>query len=115
MPPTTTYNFGDIVLVPFPFTDQTGTKKRPAVIVSSSAYGSARRDLVVMAITSQVSSSVGFGEVRITAWKAAGLLKSSLVKPVLTTIERRLVVKKLGQLGTADQTELRKTLDVVLG
>ena len=31
----TTYNKGDIVLVPFPFSDQTATKKRPAVIISS--------------------------------------------------------------------------------
>jgi mRNA interferase MazF len=31
------YKFGDIVLVPFPFTDQTTAKKRPAVIVSSNA------------------------------------------------------------------------------
>ena len=29
------YAFGDVVLVPFPFTDQTGIKKRPAVVVSS--------------------------------------------------------------------------------
>jgi mRNA interferase MazF len=34
MPSTTAYKFGDVVLVPFPFTDQTATKKRPAVVVS---------------------------------------------------------------------------------
>ena len=34
----TDYKFGDIVLVPFPFTDQTTTKRRPAVIVSSNGY-----------------------------------------------------------------------------
>ena len=43
MPATTSYSFGEIVLVPFPFTDQTGIKKRPAVIVSSAAYNVARR------------------------------------------------------------------------
>ena len=32
------FEFGDIVLVPFPFTEQTTTKKRPAVVVSSSEY-----------------------------------------------------------------------------
>ncbi|MCP9493236.1 MAG: hypothetical protein MSG64_02150 [Pyrinomonadaceae bacterium MAG19_C2-C3] len=42
MPPTTVYNFGDVVLVPFPFTDQSGAKKRPAAVVSSFAYNNAR-------------------------------------------------------------------------
>lgn len=46
--------FGDVVLVPFPFTDQSGTKKRPAAIVSSGGYNASRRDQVIMAITSQV-------------------------------------------------------------
>jgi len=34
----TDYNFGEIVLVPFPFTDQSTVKKRPAVIVCSDTY-----------------------------------------------------------------------------
>jgi mRNA interferase MazF len=48
-----THCFGTVVLVPFPFTDQSAAKQRPAVIVSSSAYHRARRDLVLMPITSQ--------------------------------------------------------------
>jgi mRNA interferase MazF len=56
------HSFGDVVLVPFPFTDQSGAKKRPAVIVSSSSYNASRRDLVIMAITSQVRAPLGFGE-----------------------------------------------------
>jgi mRNA interferase MazF len=41
-------------LVPFPFTSQTASKKRPAVVVSNRAYGSAKPDVIVMAITSQL-------------------------------------------------------------
>ena len=48
------FSFGDVVLVPFPFTDQSGTKKRPAVVVSSHSYNTNRSDIVIMAITSQV-------------------------------------------------------------
>ena len=65
MPPTTSYSFGDVVLVPFPFTDQSGSKKRPAVIVSSAAYNQQRPDLVLMGITSQVHSSLALGEVQV--------------------------------------------------
>jgi mRNA-degrading endonuclease toxin of MazEF toxin-antitoxin module len=50
----TTYNFGDIILIPFPFTDQTTSKKRPAVVVSSEAYNGDRPDIILMAVTSQV-------------------------------------------------------------
>ena len=64
----TSYNFGDVVLVPFPFTDQTGNKKRPAVIVSSAIYNSVRLDLILMAVTSQVKTSRVIGEVEVTEW-----------------------------------------------
>ena len=53
----TTYSFGDIVLVPFPFTDQSTAKKRPAVVVSSDAYNQKRPDIIIMAVTSQIRSA----------------------------------------------------------
>ena len=64
----TGYEFGDIVLVPFPFTDQSTTKRRPAVVISSLAYHRDRPDLIIMAVTSQrpTSDSVGEVEVQLT-------------------------------------------------
>jgi mRNA interferase MazF len=115
MPPTTGYSFGDVVLVPFPFTDQSGIKRRPAVIVSSAEYQVQRRDLVVMAVTSQIRPRPAFGEFMVAEWKKAGLIAPSAVKPVLTTIERRLVLKKLGQLQPVDVRFLRTSLGQILG
>jgi len=73
MPPTPGYSFGDVVLVPFPFpfTDQSGIKKRPAVVVSSAEYHTRRRDLVIMAITSQIRPRPAFGEFTLAEWKKA--------------------------------------------
>ena len=51
MPSTTSFDFAHVVLVPFPFTDQSTTKKRPAVVVSSAAYHRQRPDIIVMAVT----------------------------------------------------------------
>ena len=115
MPPTTGYSFGDIVLVPFPFTDQSGTKRRPAVIVSSQRYQAERPDVIIMAITSQIRPSGGFGEVSVKDWKAAGLLKASVIKPVLTTIEATLLVRKLGRLKEDEQQQLKQALKAILG
>jgi hypothetical protein len=67
----TGYRFGDIVLVPFPFTDQSTTKQRPAVVVSSEDYQSRRADLILMAVTSQSKPTLGFGEMAVTDWKKA--------------------------------------------
>jgi mRNA interferase MazF len=67
MPNTTACRFGDLVLVPFPFTDQTGIQKRSAIVVSSDAYQRQRPDVVLMAVTSQLLRPAGaVGEVLIT-------------------------------------------------
>ena len=109
------HSFGEVVLVPFPFTDQSGAKKRPAVIVSGSAYNASRRDLVIMAITSQVRQPLGFAEALINDWQSAGLIKASVLKPVFTTIEQGLVVRTMGKLSAGDLRALRETVAQVIG
>jgi len=111
----TIYSFGDVVLVPFPFTDQSVTKKRPAVVVSSDSYNQARPDVILMAITSQLSTPPRLGEVGIADWKTAGLLKASTTKPILTTIEKRLLIRSLGKLASPDLVSLRDALKKIVG
>lgn len=111
----TNYKFGEIVLVPFPFTDQSQTKKRPAVVVSSTAYNLARADLVLMAITSQVSMHHRPDEIEILKWQKAGLLKPSVIKPVFTTIEKGLIARRMGALEQEDEKNLRTIIAAVLG
>jgi len=110
MPPTTHFEFGDIVLVQFPFTDQSTTKKRPAVVVSSADYNARRPDLIVAAVSSRFRSPAAFGEVILGGWKPAGLLAPSAIKPVLATIEKALVLRRLGRLGAADRADLEMAL-----
>ena len=115
MPIMTDFKFGDIVLVPFPFTDQSATKKRPAVVISSEAYHQQRPDLIIMAVTSQLTSTQTVGETLVQDWQSAGLLKPSAIKPVITTIERGLIISHLGQLTGTDQTILIGRIDQILG
>ena len=63
MPSMTLFEFGDIILVPFPFTDQSTIKKRPAVVISSVDYNAERPDLIIMAVTSQIKPTTIIGEV----------------------------------------------------
>ena len=115
MPSTTSYSFGDVVLVPFPFTDQTTSKKRPAVVVSSNRYNTDRPDVILMAITSHQSTRSRFGEVLVTDVNAAGLLKASTIKPIITTIEKTLIVRALGKLQRQDLTLLENSLSMIIG
>lgn len=105
--------FGTVVLVPFPFTDQSASKQRPAVVVSSAAYQQARSDLIIMAITSQLRPAAF--DVVLDDWRAAGLLKPSAVKPVITTVAQSLVRKSLGNLTDRDQQRLREVLGRIVG
>ncbi len=109
------FEFGDVVLVPFPFTNQMTSKQRPAVIVSQRAYARSRPDVVLMAITSQIRSSLGFADTLLTDWQSANLLKPSVVKPVLATLEQGLVIKQLGQLSANDQAALRLAIRQAIG
>jgi mRNA interferase MazF len=107
--------FGDVIVVPFPFTDQSATKRRPAVVISSEAYQRERPDIILMAITSQVRPAPTVGEAAVIHWQAAGLLKPSVIKPLVTTIENKLVIRQLGTLQPDDQASLRQVLSAVIG
>lgn len=109
------FDFGDIVLVPFPFTSQTASKKRPAVVVSSNSYNAAKPDIVLMAVTSQLRPSPILGEVWLQAWQAAGLIKPSAIKPIFATLEQSLIIRSLGALSTADRETLRQAIAQILG
>ena len=111
----TTYKFGDVILVPFPFTNQTTSKKRPAVVVSSDIYHSQYVDLIIMAITSQNKLISGVGEIIVTEWSNTGLVKPSVIKPVIATIEKGLIIRKLGKLENGDRQALKNALSEILG
>ena len=85
------------------------------VVVSSSSYNASRRDIVIMAITSQVHQPLGFGEALLIDWQSAGLIKTSVLKPVFTTIEQGLVIRTMGAMSAADSKTLREVVAEVLG
>jgi len=106
---------GDVVLVGFVFSDESGRKLRPALVISSSAYHRARREVIVAAITSNVRRRL-VADHLLSDWKAAGLLFPSLVTGIVRTVKQRMIERKLGSLTTADiqavERELRGALDL---
>lgn len=88
---------GDIVLVPFPFTDLSGQKVRPAVVLHT-AHG---EDCIVAFISSQQKSPTVF-DILLSPSAQNGLKVASLLKVnKIATLEKDIVVGKLGTLETA--------------
>ncbi len=99
--------FGDIVIVPFPFTDQSATKRRPAVVISGLDYNGRQTDTILMPVTSQIRGDERPGDIAVSQWQSANLLKPSAIKPVIATLETVLVIRRLGSLAADDMTALR--------
>ena len=110
----TRYESCDVVLVPFPFSNLLTTKKRPAIVISSLQYNTLYSDIVIIAITSQLQKTLGIGECLITDWQTAGLLKQSIIKPAIATIEQNLVLRVLGKLSGNDLLSLKAALLSIL-
>ena len=107
----TGYKRGSIVLLPFPFSDQSSAKIRPAVVVSPD-YPS--DDLLVVAVTS-VGDGLRPGEFAIQFWREAGLIHPSFTKRAIASAEGNLVRKQLGQLREPDLAKLDAALGYWFG
>jgi mRNA interferase MazF len=96
---------GDILLVPVVFSDSSGHKRRPVVIV----YDSGDADLLVAPVTSQAARSQR--DVPVVNWQQAGLRLPSIVRlEKLATVEKLAVVRKMGRLAPDDWENVRTVL-----
>jgi len=91
----TEHSRGDVVLVSFVFADETGIRRRPAVIVSSEAYHQGRQEAIIAAITSR-TDRVLVGDHLISDWQGAGLLFPSLATGIIRTIKQNMIARKIG-------------------
>jgi mRNA interferase MazF len=97
-----TYEAFDVVVVPFPFTDRNTTKRRPALVLSShEAFNAASGHLVLAMITSAKNSTWPL-DIEIVDLDAAGLPSASVVRMKLFTLDRQLILRKLGRLSERD-------------
>jgi mRNA interferase MazF len=102
---TTGYRQGDIVLVSFPFTDLSSSKRRPALIISPDSFNAAGEDLVLAAITSHITDDPNTVQLSGADFSEGRLPKKSIVKTTkLFTIHSSLIVKKICAL-TREKTE----------
>lgn len=94
---------GDIILVPFPFTDLSGHKVRPALVLYDSKAG---EDCVLTFISSLKQKRLGVFEVSVSASTRNGLKVDSVVRlEKIATLQKKIM---LGKLGTLENPLLAK-------
>ncbi len=99
---------GDIVLIPFPFTNLTGTKLRPALVLASTNL-----DVTVCFITSQ-SHKVELTDVHLKPNLANGLKLGSVVRTSkIATLDKSLVTGLLGNLTQQELSHIDQSLKTI--
>lgn len=110
----TAFRRGEVILVPFEYTDRSGTKWRPAIVISSDAYDTTTPDLVIASVTGNLRAIPHPGDHLLHDWKAAGLLRPSLTQTKLATIEASMVGGRLDSLSQPDMQALGQGIRVAL-
>src|SRR2546426_792495 len=100
------YSRGSVILVRYPFSDLSGSKVRPAVLVSAVHESS---DLIIVPLTSR-TTALRSGEFVLADYRGAGLNVPTAVKRGVHAIEERLVLKVVGALGSADLADVDRAL-----
>ncbi len=94
---------GVIVLIPFPFTDLSGQKVRPAVVLHDEKKG---EDCIVAFISSNRDGKTGFYEIPIRPSRGNGIKVDSLIKvSKIATLQKKII---LGELGIVEDLILDK-------
>jgi mRNA interferase MazF len=102
-----------VVLIPFPFTDLSAKRVRPAIVVSVPEYEQNTGDIIVAQVTSRQHSLPT--DYALQDWQFAGLLRPSVVRVKLATINAALVQFRTGRLSDRDLEEVDKRLRLALG
>ena len=115
---TTTYKHGQIVVVNVPFTTQTGSKPRPALVASAVAFHKRLHDVIVCPISSQplYFERPGRGDHPLRHWRSAGFKHPSTVRVSnILAVEKRIIKRVLGTLLAEDLSRVEEGLARAFG
>lgn len=118
MPSTTTYKRGQVVVVEVAFSDLSGAKRRPALVVSTDAFHRALADIIVCPISSQPRyvRTPGPGDCPLSQWRLGGLRHPSTVRiSKLLAVDKQIVKNVIGALADEDVAKVEAGLRQAFG
>ncbi len=108
--PIVSFEAFDVVVVPFPFTDRSTTKRRPALVLSDARNFNQQVGQSILAMITSAKNSDWPLDVEIKDLDSAGLPSASVVRMKLFTLDDQLVIRKAGTLAESDRKAMVKTL-----
>ncbi len=108
-----TYKKWDVVVVPFPFSDSSKMKPRPALILSNSGFNSKSGHSLLAMITT-ASNTNWHNDVSITDLEKAGLPVPSVVRFKLFSLDNRVILKKIGEFSAKDKVIFGQAFEKIL-
>lgn len=92
----------DVVVTPYPFTDRAAPRRRPALVVSSPFFNE-RHEEVILAILTTAGGPAWPSDVPLKDWRGAGLSAPCRVRARFFSLDRGLILRRLGGLASADR------------
>lgn len=100
-------------MVNFVFAKETGSKRRPVLLLSSDEYMEGRQKAVVSAITRN-TGRILTGDYLMVGWEDRGLIFLSVVTGILRTIKQSMIERKMGEISPLDLAEIKSNLTQIL-
>lgn len=97
-----------VVIVPFPFTDRSQTKRRPALVLSQVRFN--RAGHAILAMITSMAHNPWPGDTPLTDLVSAGLRRPCIVRLKIFTLDNRLILRRVGILAAADRKRLGSEL-----
>jgi mRNA interferase MazF len=95
-------DFGDVVVVPFPFVDLAAEKRRPSLVLSHATFNNSHGHSVCAMITTAAGSNWP-SDIAIRDLKPAGLNRPCVIRWKLFTLPNGHILRRAGKLGPTDQ------------
>jgi mRNA interferase MazF len=109
----TTVNQRDVVLLPFPYSDLSLLKQRPAIVLSNKKYNTYNQDVICCAITSNPDNYANSIKIEPKDFENGELPYESTVKPnKIFTLKQSSIIKKFGRLNIPKSKEVVKNLKI---
>lgn len=108
-------NQGDLLLVPFPFSDQLGRKVRPVIVISNNAFNEHSEDLIVVGVTSNLSKDRYALKLNNKDLEEGKLISECCIKVEnILRLDKSLIIKKIGIIKKEKIYQIAKILDNII-